>query len=122
MQAPIQRLFCGLVIAALGCAGAIAPRGAQAGGGTGSYPLGWSRPGEVLEYRSCGCADACWVAQVKNRQTRQTLAALRCDCAKAYATVGARGRERVYAETCAAFEAGDKSTAIQQSLEALLDR
>lgn len=36
---------------------------AQSGG---SYKLNWDVPGEELIYRSCGCADACWVAEVRS--------------------------------------------------------
>lgn len=94
-----------------------------AAGGAGSYTLDWHGAGEVLEYRSCGCADSCWVASVKHLKTRQTLAQLRCDCEKAYATVGPHGRERPYADSCTAFESpGDKPKAIRQALETLLKR
>lgn len=94
-----------------------------AAGAAGSYPLDWRGAGEVLEYRSCGCADSCWVASVKHLKSRQTLAQLRCDCEKAYATVGAHGRERPYADSCTVFEApGGKPAAIRQALEALLGR
>ena len=95
---------------------------ACAAGGSGTYPLEWGRPGEVLEYRSCGCADSCWVATVKHRKTRQTLAQLRCDCEKAYATVGPKGEERSFADTCHAFETPEKPQAIRQALESLLGR
>ncbi|MBV7540357.1 hypothetical protein [Acidovorax sp. sic0104] len=94
-----------------------------AGGGAGSYTLDWHGAGEVLEYRSCGCADSCWVASVKRLATRQTLAQLRCDCEKAYARVGANVSETPYADSCSAFERpGDKPQAIRQALEALLGR
>lgn len=94
-----------------------------AAGGAGSYPLEWHGAGEVLEYRSCGCADSCWVASVKRLATRQTLAQLRCDCEKAYARVGANVAETPYADSCSAFERpGDKPQAIRQALEALLGR
>lgn len=95
---------------------------ACAAGGSGTYPLEWGRPGEVLEYRSCGCADSCWVATVKHRKTRQTLVQLRCDCEKAYATVGPKGREQAFADTCQAFDTPEKPHAIRQTLESLLGR
>ena len=89
----------------------------------GAYPLDWGRSGEVLEYRSCGCADSCWVAEVKNRRTRQTLATLRCDCERLFSRVGARGPEVQRAPNCAAFEVtADKPDAIRQALEELLGR
>ena len=52
---------------------------------TGAYPLDWGRAGETLQYRSCGCADRCWVAEVKNQRSRKTLATLRCDCERLFA-------------------------------------
>ncbi|MBB6558631.1 hypothetical protein HNP48_001295 [Acidovorax soli] len=87
----------------------------------GAYPLDWGRSGEVLEYRSCGCADSCWVAEVKNRRTRQTLASLRCDCERLFSRVGARVPEVQRAPNCAAFEGvADKPGAIRQALEDML--
>ncbi len=89
----------------------------------GAYPLDWGRSGEVLEYRSCGCADSCWVAVVKNRRTRQTLASLRCDCERLFSQVGVRGHEVQRAPNCAAFEGvADKPGAIRQALEDMLQR
>lgn len=89
----------------------------------GTYPLEWGRSVEVLEYRSCGCADSCWVAEVKNRRTRQTLATLRCDCERLFSRVGARGPEVQRAPHCAAFEGtADKPGAIRHALEELLGR
>lgn len=94
-----------------------------AAGGTGTYPLDWGHPGETLEYRSCGCADSCWVAEVKNRRTRQTLARLRCDCERLFSQTGARGPEVERAPSCAAFEGtADKPGAIRQALQELLGR
>jgi hypothetical protein len=88
-----------------------------------AYPLDWARPGETLQYRSCGCADSCWVAEVRNRRTRQTLASLRCDCERLFSRVGARGPETERAPSCAAFEGtADKPAAIRKALEELLGR
>lgn len=89
----------------------------------GAYPLDWGRPGETLQYRSCGCADSCWVAEVKNRRTRETLATLRCDCERLFSQVGTRNAEVERATSCSAFEgAADKPGAIRQALEELLGR
>lgn len=118
------------------CAGAVwamalAGAPAQAAGGTGSYPLDWHRKGETLQYRSCGCADSCWVAEVKNLRTHQTLATLRCDCTRLLARVPARPGKGVgpgtpeieKAPSCAAVnESGNKPQAIREALEHLLGR
>lgn len=90
---------------------------------SGTYPLDWAHPGETLEYRSCGYADSCWVAEVKNRRTRQTLARLRCDCERLFSQTGARGPEVERAPSCAAFGGtADKPGAIREALEKLLKR
>jgi hypothetical protein len=89
-----------------------------------SYPLDWAHRGEVLQYRSCGCADSCWVAEVKNQRTGQTLATLRCDCERLFSRVGAvRAAEVQRAPSCAAFEGdADKPEAIRKTLEQVLGR
>jgi len=96
---------------------------AQAAGGTGSYTLPWSKPGEVLEYRSCGCGDACWVAELRNARTRALKARLRCDCERLHAKVGSKGREREQAGSCPAGGNGvEKPRAIGEAMERLLRR
>lgn len=46
----------------------------------GTYHLDWHVPGEELVYRSCGCADSCWGAEVRVRHSGIVKARLRCDC------------------------------------------
>ena len=58
--------------------GAAFASGVHAAGGTGSYELPWRTRGEVLEYRSCGCADSCWVAEVRDTRTKALKGRLRC--------------------------------------------
>jgi hypothetical protein len=110
---------------------AVASAPAQAAGGTGTYALDWSHAGETLQYRSCGCADSCWVAEVKSQRTHKTLAALRCDCTRLLARVPARPGKGVgpntpeieQAPSCSAVnESGDKPKAIREALEHLLGR
>ncbi|SCX39916.1 hypothetical protein SAMN03159363_0254 [Variovorax sp. EL159] len=97
--------------------------GAQAAAGMGSYTLPWNTRGEVLEYRSCGCGDSCWVAEVRNAHTRALKGRLRCDCERLHAQVGPKGVERVQAASCPADGDGiDKPRAIRESLEHLLQR
>jgi len=43
------------------------------------YTLNWPVRGEALHYRSCGCADACWQAEVRVKRTRTLRARLSCD-------------------------------------------
>jgi hypothetical protein len=100
---------------------------ASAAGGTGVYELRWSKATELLEYRSCGCADACWVAEVRSRKTRHLKARLRCDCEKLFSSVGTRNSksaktEKIQSQSCTAFENADKAEAISKALEQLLGR
>lgn len=45
--------------------------------------LDWQVPGEELIYRSCGCADSYWVAEVRStKRPRIVKATLSCDCEK----------------------------------------
>lgn len=95
---------------------------AEASGGTGEYELDWSRRHEVLAYHSCGCADDCWVAEVRDRKTRQRKARLRCDCEKAFYSLGARGLEKPYAASCEALNTDRKPAAIRRAMQKLLRR
>lgn len=53
---------------------------AWASSNPGTYRLDWHVPGEELVYRSCGCADSCWGAEVRIRRSGIVKARLRCDC------------------------------------------
>ncbi len=96
--------------------------GVHAAGGTGSYELPWRTRGEVLEYRSCGCADSCWVAEVRDTRTKALKGRLRCDCERLFYMTGPRGPERVQAQSCELGEGADKPQAIGKTLERLLLR
>jgi len=58
------------------------------------YKLNWDVPSEELIYRSCGCADACWVAEVRSVRKMTVKATLRCDCEKLYFSEG-KSLERI---------------------------
>ncbi len=104
----------------------------HAAGGTGEYPLPWPITGEVLVYRSCGCGDACWVAEVRDARNRTVKARLRCDCEQLHASVAPGLKEAPQAKRCDAIyaqgdDAGqtdktDKPTAMARALEQLLGR
>ena len=100
----------------------VAATTAEASGGTGEYELDWSGRHEVLAYHSCGCADDCWVAEVRDRRTRQRKARLHCDCEKAFYALGRAGREKPYAETCEALNTDRKPAAIARAMRKLLGR
>lgn len=111
-----------LSFAAMLVAATLAPV-AQAAGGTGSYTLPWSTPGEVLEYRSCGCGDSCWVAELRDARTKALKGRLRCDCERLHATVGSKGREREQVASCpVGGDGADKPQAIREAMERLLHR
>jgi len=83
--------------------------------------LAWTPKTEVLEYHSCGAADACWVAQVKNKQTKKRIAILRCDGEKLFSSVGRRAETNT-AEDCHKFENDHKFQEIPEALRELLNR
>ena len=90
-------------------------------GGTGASALAWRHPGEVLVYRSCGCADACWVAEVRDRRTSAVKARLRCDCEVLHFERLAVAAAPEVLGSCAALNgSGDKAGAIGSALDGLL--
>jgi hypothetical protein len=56
----------------------------------GESKIPWNLKNEVLMYRSCGCADACWVAEVRNKKTGSIKIRLRSDCEKILQKVGSQ--------------------------------
>jgi hypothetical protein len=86
----------------------------------GEYPLDWKRAGESAHYRSCGCADRCWVAKVKRQRSNQVIVTLRCDCTTLYYSLGRAAQEQPHALSCSAFEGDEKFERIPQELERLL--
>lgn len=94
---------------------------AQASGGTGEYELGWPVRGELLAYRSSGCADDCWVAEVRSKRGRQVRARLRCDDGKLYFSHPAKSREQQLPEDCNSINtSNDKPASISNKLTQLL--
>lgn len=80
------------------------------------YKLNWAVPGEELIYRSCGCADSCWVAEVRSlKQKKRIKATLRCDCEKLYFS-GTKGTETMVSADCNAFDGDDKMEQIAQRI------
>lgn len=79
------------------------------------YSVPWSRPGEYATYQSCGCGDACWVAEVKSRLTHRMLARLSSDCQQVYFRRRG-GSPRVLGLTVDRFEQEDKFALIARVL------
>ena len=96
---------------------------AWASGGTGEYTLDWPVRGELLAYRSSGCADACWVAEVRSKTTHRVKARLRCDGEKLYFFQTGKSREQLLPQNCSAYnESNDSASLISNKLMALLHR
>jgi len=89
--------------------------------GTGEYNLDWRVDGEVLAYHTCGCADACWIAEVRHTTTNAIQSRLRCDCEKLYFSHPGLSNENIVSESCSSInENADKPDAIRQTIEYLL--
>lgn len=97
--------------------------GGEAFGSSGNVitHLAWKPKTEVLEYHSCGAADACWQAQVKNKKTKKRIATLRCDGEKLFSSFG-KYPETITAPDCNHFENKDKFQLIPEKLRSLLHR
>ena len=91
-----------------------------AAGGTGEYELPWPHKQEVLMYHSCGCGDSCWVAEVRERNTRKVLARLSCDCRSLSYSSNGRKPEVPINESCEEInESKDKADLIKTRMEHL---
>ncbi|MDD0843732.1 hypothetical protein [Pseudomonas sp. Gutcm_11s] len=93
---------------------------AFAAGGSGEYELDWPVAGETLAYRSCGCGDACWVAQVRDTANGEAKATLSCDCEALFYALGGAEKQPL-SESCEAInqsehKAGQISDRLQQLL------
>ncbi|WP_338725655.1 hypothetical protein V8687_18045 [Shewanella baltica] len=83
----------------------------------GEYQLDWHVPDEELIYHSCGCADSCWVAEVRQAKVEKLIIAkLRCDCEKLYFT-DKTGVERVVAENCVDLNTDNKMDLIPKRIK-----
>ena len=94
-----------------------------ASGGTGEYELPWPHKNEVLMYHSCGCADSCWVAEVRERKSKQVLDRLSCNCTSLSYSKGKGKRDMPIHESCEAMnESTNKSGLIKAKIEQLRKR
>lgn len=99
----------------------IAVAGANASGGTGEYRLDWPVKGEILAYHSCGCADSCWVAEVRSVRSKSAKARLRCDCERLLFSRPPQKPEQVVADSCSRInDSEDKPKAILEQMNHLL--
>jgi hypothetical protein len=87
--------------------------------GNGKYMLPWGNPAEKLLYHSCGCGDACWVAEVKSKKTNFTQATLKCDCENMYFSTKKTKEKMLTDLSCSKFETNEKPRLIRLELERL---
>ena len=86
------------------------------------YELPWPDKTRQLGYRSCGCADSCWTAELRERTSRRLKASLHCDCYALLAVHPAGTAERQIAASCSVInDAEDKNEAIVRTMKAMLD-
>lgn len=96
---------------------------APASSDPGTASIAWPNKSEVLSYRSCGCADSCWVAELRERTSNKLKARLRCDCATLFARYPANSGERELPGSCAAInDHDDKLGAIEHTIKQLVAR
>lgn len=80
------------------------------------YTLPWENKSQVLEYRSCGCADSCWVAELRAKKGRKLLAGLRCDCTRLWVIPSPGAKEVEYRPTCEGFDVEGKLDRITEEM------
>jgi hypothetical protein len=100
---------------------ALALKGAHAAGGHETYQLKWPVQGETLRYHSCGCADACWVADLQDKRSKSAKASLRCDCERLhFSTAGRHPVQDTTLGSCAAInDSSQKFELIPKKLQQL---
>lgn len=85
------------------------------------YTLKWPAKGEKLTYRSCGCADACWIAELRTGNRKRLKAKLRCDCSGLYVIHPVNAAEQKRAESCPMNDAPGKMAEISKEMKAVVD-
>lgn len=84
--------------------------------------IDWPTPHERLEYKSCGCADSCWVAKLWDQSTkkRRLKLQLRCDCKTVFLKLAGQKEELQYENSCQKYETMDKFTIIPEEIRKIL--
>lgn len=85
------------------------------------YTLKWPVKGEQLTYRSCGCADGCWVAELRTGNRKRLKAKLQCDCSSLYVTYPMNEAEQKRAESCPMNNGPDKMGKISEEMKAVVE-
>ena len=88
-----------------------------------TYSLPWAKKSEQLTYRSCGCADSCWIAELRERKSKRLKAVLRCDCSNLHVVYPANSPEIELQESCAEINGrSDKMDAVSTRMNRLIDK
>jgi hypothetical protein len=88
--------------------------------GAYEYTLPWENPAQELKYRNCGCADACWIAELRSKKSGNLLVKLRCTCEKLMVTSAADvKKEEEYRPDCKGFDTEEKFARIAAEVKAL---
>ncbi|KQV82317.1 hypothetical protein ASD15_09740 [Massilia sp. Root351] len=94
---------------------------ASASSAPATYAVPWAVASEVLTYKSCGCADSCWVAELRERKSKKLKARLRCDCSSLLGRYPAQSSERTLQESCSDInQQDDKMGAVSQAMKRLV--
>ena len=111
-----RRVLAALIISLLA-------KSAYSAGQPNTYTLTWAEKSEQLTYRSCGCADGCWIAELRERKSKRLKASLRCDCSNLLGRYPAKSPERELQKSCSEInDREDKMDAISQAMKSLVDR
>lgn len=87
-----------------------------------TYVLPWKNKSEQLTYHSCGCADSCWVAELRESRTKRLKATLRSDCSKLHAIYPANSPERELSKSASVInEQADKMNMISSEMKNLVE-
>lgn len=95
---------------------------ASAVAGHETYVLPWKNKSEQLTYHSCGCADSCWVAELRESKTNRLKATLRSDCSRLLAIYPANSAERELSKRASEInEQADKMKIISSEMKNLVE-
>lgn len=85
------------------------------------YALEWRVKGEQLTYRSCGCADSCWLAELRTGKRKRLKAKLWCDCSSLYVVYPVNAAEQKRAESCPMNDGPNKMWKISEEMKAVVE-
>lgn len=108
-----RKRLCGVVLGAL-----LLPVSAWAD--AYMYTLPWDNAAQKLTYRNCGCADSCWIAELRTKKSDTLLVKLRCDCEKLRVTSAEDPKKEVeYRPDCNGFDTEEKFARIAAEVKAI---